>query len=200
MLFFLKSLVLSLSLLWIPFYAHADLITKLTGITGLEFADSVWDVEFVDGTCQEVYGSCDNEKSMTPKGDHQGAYFAIFNAINGTIYDDSPSLISGCGDYIHCYILLPEPWYVGGVDEGGEVPMYALDNFVLDSQYDPNGYISLTDYSLPLEQFLTLDTSELESLVWARWTEVTQVYEPPSLAMLGLGLAGLLFYRRGEYR
>lgn len=86
---------------------------QLTGATGVLVGSLYYDVTFVDGTCSGLYSGCNDSSDFT--------FTTIASAIlagnallsdvfvDGTagLFDSSPQLTAGCGNFFQCTIVTP---------------------------------------------------------------------------------------------
>lgn len=93
----------------------ATLITNsgglLTGATGVSVHGSLYNVEFVDGTCASVFGSCSTSSfTFQSQATAQLATQALLDQVLLGIYDDDVELTLGCpvvSDRSGCIIGIP---------------------------------------------------------------------------------------------
>lgn len=80
-----------------------------TGATGVELNGMLFDVAFVDGSCAEVFGRCDDNSNFlfsSVEETHAAslALFDLFNSPGNEALTDSPELINGCTSTRSCSI------------------------------------------------------------------------------------------------
>lgn len=166
----------------------------LTGATGLTVAglDGTYDVTFVDGTCDQVFGDCGNPASFGPITSSALALNAAESLIRlidtNDTFDQLPEYTLGCGTNVpQCLAFIP---YANGSDGflSGSLAINAKGPFNRD------GVGTSTLYA-------TADTTNISTVVYAKFTasSVTGAVPEPStwaLMLLGFGAVGSSLRRR----
>ena len=154
----------------------------LTGATDVDVGGTLYDVEFVDGTCVALFDGCDsaNDFDFSTEADALAASQALLDQVfvdtaQGS-FDSDPSLTFGCGST--CFASTPF-----GLGE-------LFGQMVVRSGVAENQSVGF-DVAFSGAIPPTADLTEFSD-VFARWTPAeTAVPEPASFTLLGLGLAGI---------
>lgn len=167
---------------------------QLTGAQNVEIDGALYDVAFLDGTCENVFNGCDAASDFTFTT-VQAAFDAAQALIDQVFLDGPEGLFDsdadatvGCSGYSFCGATIP-------YDTAGEAPYTVQraaavnhDNELYDT---PNTYAGGI---IP-----TWDTGGFPYSVWAVFEQVSEGDEVPAPGMawlLGLGLAGMAVARR----
>ena len=187
--------IIAASIIISPFAVHADpiLITAddgiLLGATGVDVAGTLYDVEFIEGTCIAIFSGCDELSDfdfITAAGANDAAQ-ALLNwvLLDGleVQFDSSPWLTYGLVGVGYGGDIMT-PWGFGG------------ESYVNVST--AFNYMDETEDTVVMSMiYVNRDTTSDTSLVWAVWQETpVSVPEPGSLVLFGMGIAGMGLARR----
>jgi hypothetical protein len=162
---------------------------ELMGATGVSVNGTFYDVEFVEGTCVELFEKCDqlSDFAFTTQADALAASDALLEQVMldsvGHFFDSQPELTAGCSDIVQCWAHTP----YGFAQGGARVQVGVAANRSPDAE----------DFTSPSTLEISHDTLaglNAEVFVYARWTPANPaaVPEPSSLGLLGFGVLGLL--------
>lgn len=181
---FLISSLISFNILAAPVFEYNS-NGKLFSITNVAYENSVFNIDFVDGTCIEVFEGCDSEDDFPFPGvsGYQASDFLLNELLtdrNG-LFDQSPYLINGCTDPNLCVIYTPIKLY-----NDGRILRASADNFSDESLDKVSGRISNR----------THDKTILVNATWAKWSETAVSVDEPSALILLLISFGLFLRRK----
>lgn len=162
---------------------------KLMGATGVDVNGTLYDVQFLDGTCATVFTGCDtlSDFDFQTTADGQAAAAALLAQVLidtalGT-FDSDPELTNGCTNTGLCILAIPVAFApFGFLGEPG------ITGPTANNESLPPDGVGL------LSAKLDADLSEASFAAWAKFTPAaaTPVPEPGSLLLFATGGAALL--------
>ena len=171
-----------------------DPITNnITGISGLNVGDQIYDVTFVEGTCVELFSGCDEKtdfffQDITAS---RAAYTEMLSQVfvDSTLgqFDSNPALTFGCESFAECNIWTP--MIAEGSGLGGSNLVFSILRNSSVAGLDVGTGLLL---SAPLS--INSDTTLNTRAVFAKWSgsNVSPVPLPASIWLLFSGLIGLI--------
>lgn len=169
----------------------------LTGATAVEVDGSLYDVEFLDGTCTSVFGTCATSSfAFQTQALAQSAARALLDQVFLGIYDDDVTLTQGCP-----FLTSPRSGCLIGIP-------YAATATTFDTAFAQNRSKNIEASWGPdsstfrwLNREHSYNTGNQPGELFARFTftgDVIAVPEPATWAMMlgGFGLIGAAARRR----
>lgn len=158
---------------------------KLQGATGVNVGGTLYNVEFIDGSCVDVFSGCDQATDFAfhtiPLAlmASQALLDQVFLDTLLGDFDSRPELTNGITSPFRSQILTP---YIGdGLTSWGAIAYNSPP-----ASFDTTGeYFTSSNYDLSLAS----------QSVYARWSRVP---EPATMMLLGAGLIGFGVARRRE--
>lgn len=202
----LTSKLLVLSALLILYSANSWAVMlnvaggQLMGASNINVNGSYFDVEFLDGTCAEVFGECiygSNDNFTFKTGaDAEFASQALMDQVfldtAEGYFDTTPGLTNGIHDPFYRGLILT-PWVVQSNDTIGVKVFRNYDNTTYS--FDDDIYLYYYGVNLDTYEIYPHNSETVDQRVWAKWS-VSAVSEPPSFLLFAISLAMLSFYRR----
>jgi hypothetical protein len=174
---------------------------KLIGADDVQVGSNAYDVRFVDGTCADVYGLCDESKftfltlaqAVTAS---QALLNQVFIDVPGTgSFDTNPGLTAGCpgGVFAACNVFTPYATAInlppGAIAVTAQNSFQEVSDFVLQGQGGATIPYTLTTGPDP-NGFDNGGSTDVWAL-WTRATVVRAVPEPDISLIIGIGLLAI---------
>ena len=164
---------------------------ELTGATDVAVLGSVYNVEFVDGTCFSLFNGCDavSDFDFITEADARSASQALLDQVFLGQFDDDPSLTRGISSAFSGRAITPYGFFPSG-------PARAAAS--------ENALVEAGDFVFIGSISIFGDTSDSSPATWARWTFTGDIIPAVPLPAGGLlllsGLAGLAAHKRRKKR
>jgi hypothetical protein len=155
---------------------------QLLGAYDVDVDGTLYDVEFLDGTCDDLFSGCNSGAFVfQTQADALAASQALLDQVflDGVLgtFDTDPEFTNGCAYQPSCSVTTP----------------YGRNGSYADGASAQNLYEGDVDYTYTGIVLRTLDTSGFAGATWARWTAVP---EPGTAILLGGALLSLAGRRR----
>lgn len=168
-----------------------DASGNLVGAKNVLVDGTLYDVAFLDGTCFTLFNGCDDNSdfTFTTAADAELASQALLDLVfidqNGVNqeWDSNPSLTNGCPDPIVIFCLTITPY---------NAPGFNTDSLTSIAFNDINENNDRTRFDRCSS---SLGNCSGSRLVWAVWTNATNVPEPRTVILLSLGIVALFVSR-----
>lgn len=185
------SIIASTILMIAANHAQASLLLviddngQLTGANNVDVDGLLYDVEFLDGTCFELFSGCDelgdfafqSEESATAASN--ALLDLVFTDGPDGMFDSDPELTNGCEDLVACIAVTVYNSPVSGV---------------LATVFTNNRFAAVADDALSVDFLATANTLNIPGTVFAVWNEkevISEVSAPSTIAAFALGLVAL---------
>jgi hypothetical protein len=163
----------------------------LMGASGVNVNGSIYNVQFLPGSCVSTYAGCDDIFDFTfhSGADADAASQALLDqVINAYItVDRNPGVMNGVGSSVSGEIYTP--W---GRDESQGIVTYDYVRNHIQDPFDTN-FCGIGECILPNpNSFFGPNTPQ----TWAKWTEVSPVPVPAAIWLFGTGILGLIGFSK----
>ena len=160
---------------------------ELTGAAGVDVGGTLYDVEFLDGTCASVFDGCDSNSdfAFSSLSETNLAAQALLDQVFLGIYDGQPHLTRGCEGQVPCWVWIPYSTTGFFVDASGPINGTSSDNL-----FTGNAGL-MVDFSV---------ASALNDATWVRFAVPASAPVPElstwTMMLLGFGAVAFRMRRR----
>ena len=168
---------------------NLDATGQLLGASEVNIGGTLYDVEFLDGTCIALFSGCDalSDFTFTSRATAGVAAEALHNQVftdsSLGLFDSKPFLTRGCTYEFLCVTYIP----------------YNLSPPFADMSVAANASAQRVDSVGFAPLFRDLDLATLSQNTWARFarspTGPDPIPEPSTMLLFGSGLAGLVAWQ-----
>ncbi len=173
---------------------------QLTGATGVQVGLDVYDVEFLDGTCIEIFSGCnDISDFLLTSMEAEMASTALLRQVFNFKFDSDPSLTFGCENSAifygpsPCSVLTPYKQLISvgrPAESVGVIETVNRHNRLIKDIL--TGELKPSPPDVVLSDATFSRTSYTGSRhVWAQWSVPAAVPVPNSVLLMATGLLGL---------
>lgn len=177
---------------------------KLTGAKNVNVGDKIYDIVFVDGTFENVFGSPLSPNAfffnnITEAGAaSQSLIDSVFVDSLDYSFDTDPELTLGCSDPNFCNVYTPFEYRSQG-DRNLILNAITQNNYHADNGENNTGYIGdIVNYTFIYHNLNGIEDPNFADnsiSTWAKWSNadsVTPVPEPTTYMMMFIGLLTIL--------
>lgn len=162
-----------------------DYSGQLIGANGIDISGTLYNVEFLDGTCAQIYNGCDTNNDFIFNSNQaelasQALLSQVFLNSTTANFDSDTTLINGCESTEECliYTAFGTGWEWGNVQ------------IAYNSSTELNDSVILGGVHPTIVNFTTD-----ESATWANWSPAAPVPLPASIWLFISGLLGIISFR-----
>jgi hypothetical protein len=204
---FKQSIVSHCALAALTFTATANAVPiidgfgRLQGATGVSVQGFMYDVEFVNGTCADLFSGCDHplDFAFSDLGSVRFAGQALLDQVfldgNGYFFDSEPSATAACGSSLPgkvCFVQTPFTRW--STVENERLMLFDIVQNAGPNYLDEDAVIGAGAGGAELNPW-----TGNSHTTWARWTQsATSVPEPSTLALFACALIAIVLTRRSR--
>ncbi len=163
---------------------------------------ALYDVEFKDGTCIELYNGCDQRSDFVfSQPEDDGEYGQLASTalleqvfINSSLgaFDTNPILTNGCTSSTECFVMTPIFMSASSLQTILAVNTALISN---DGSNLNNDHLGGHPRQKLFDSSTTTTSPNSDKRVYAVWSPVSEVPVPTAVWLFGSGLIGLVGVR-----
>lgn len=166
---------------------------QLIGAQNVQVGNALYDVQFVDDSCINIFDGCDDVSDFTFDNalDAVAAGQALLDQVllDGPegLFDTDPTATSGCADAFNCFVFIPY-----GIDNSE--PLFSIPSAFVQNFVDggPNVDVAGTvGGAIPSQ-----NQAGSPLIVWGVFTKTSEIPAPGALWLFGAALTALAIARR----
>lgn len=159
---------------------------KLAGASNVQVGGSLYDVSFVEGSCNSLFGGCDaSQFAFRSEAAARLAAAALLDQVFIGVYDSQPRLTVGCVDFA-CIAYTPFELSSG----------YVRVSAAANAEANSNDFIGNDGLAVSRN---TADNYYASMEVFAVWTQASNVPEPQTGALILAGLGIMAAFSRRSW-
>ena len=173
----------------------------LMGASDVDVNGALYDVRFLDGTCEDLFNGCNDNSDFTfsnPLNDGTQINTAMTALLEQVFldtplgaFDTNPALINGCILSIQC--TAQTPLFVNVPGNGLGITAAVNRNVVLNAQANSADHITAGGGQRSYDTTNNVQFNPAaDGIVYAIWSDATVVPVPPALWLFSTGLLGLI--------
>lgn len=171
------------------------------GASDVNVNGALYDVQFLDGTCENLFNGCDDNSDFTfsnPLNDGTQINAAMTALLEQVFldsplgaFDTNPALINGCILSVQC--IAQTPLFVNVAGNGLGITAAANRDVVLNAQVNAADHITAGGGQRSYDTTNNVQFNPAaDGIVYAVWSDTTVVPVPPALWLFGSGLLALI--------
>ena len=166
---------------------------QLTGAQNVQVGGALYDVQFIDDSCINVFDGCDDVSDFDFDNalDAVAAGQALLDQVllDGPegLFDTDPTATSGCADAVNCFVFIPY-----GIDNSE--PLFSIPSAFVQNFVDGGPNVDVAGTVLGAIPSQNQAGSPL--IVWGVFTKTSEIPTPGAFWLFAVALTALAIARR----